>query len=297
MSDQPFLTGMPPLRDLGLVVNPNKPRALAKARTLAAWLEGQGCTPKVPWFLAGRTEPDNPRSLDYLEGSQALVVLGGDGTLLAASRFGAPRALPMLSIRFGGFGFLAEAEPQEAQRAVASLLEGRYGLEERILLSTHLHRDGIVTCCGLALNDVVITRGALSRVVLLRTETQDGLVSVYSADGVIVSTPTGSTAYSLSAGGPLVHPGLAVLLVTPICPHSLNARTVVLPDSSGVRLTLESSDEAMLTIDGQVGLPVQTGDVIQICRSETPARLITFGHESFFDRLQSRLRWGDRFRQ
>lgn len=314
-----------PRQCLGLVVNPLKPRAVSQAHDLVRWLSERGVDVRVPPFLlqpdpmasaeggpvplrlavaAGGGDEggplpgtDHPSALGYLDGCDALVVLGGDGTLLTAARYAAPRRIPMLSVRFGGFGFLAEAEPEETQTAVWRVLQGDYVLDERSMLEALLCRSGSEVARDLALNDVVITRGALSRVVLLRTETEHGLLSVYSADGVIVSTPTGSTAYSLSAGGPLVHPLLGVILVTPICPHSLNARSVLLPNSAEVKLTLESSDEAMLTLDGQVGYPVSAGDVVLVRRAAICARLISFGKESFFDRLQSRLRWGDRFSQ
>lgn len=280
------------MKAIGIVVNPKKPSAVQASQELSQYLEKKGYSVRI----SPRVEANLPIvQEDLLEGSDFLVVLGGDGTLLSASRFAAPRCIPLLPIRFGGFGFLAEAEPEELISAVDQVLQGQYTIDERMMLQAWLIRDGkeLVTCLGL--NDVVVTRGALSRVVEIRTEAREGYIATYSADGVIVSTPTGSTAYSLSAGGPLVHPHVEVLLITPICPHSLNARSVVLNRDEEIKLVLESSDEAMLTIDGQIGFSVETGDEIRVCRAKLYARLISLGRSSFFDRLQSRLKWGHRF--
>ncbi len=287
--------GAPIPRAVGLVVNQRKPRAVEDADRAQAFLRSRGVGVRCPNGEPDEKRPHAPLDEASLNGSDLLVVLGGDGTLLAASRYAAPRGIPMLSIRYGGFGFLAEVEPEELEWALDRALAGRYALDPRMMLSTQLARRGEVIHTSTALNDVTLTRGALSRVVRVRTEAGGGYLSTYSADGVIVSTPTGSTAYSLSAGGPLVHPGVKVLLITPICPHSLNARSLALADHERVTLTLESADEAMLTSDGQVGQPLETGDEVHISRAAMTADLVSLRPSSFYDRLQNRLRWADRF--
>jgi NAD+ kinase len=283
-----------PPRIVGLVVNPRKPKAVADALTARSYLESRGIRVRYP-------HNDDPNQLHapigeaMLEGSELLVVLGGDGTLLAASRYAAPRGLPMLSVRYGGFGFLAEVEPPELEGALSRVAAGDFGLDRRMMLASELCRHGEVIQRSFALNDITVTRGALSRVVRVKTEAGGGYLATYNADGVIVSTPTGSTAYSLSAGGPLVHPSVRVVLITPICPHSLNARSLVLSNEETVTLRLESIDEAMLTADGQVGFPVETGDVVRVFKADLTADLVSLRVSSFYDRLQNRLRWGDRF--
>jgi NAD+ kinase len=285
----------PAPKAVGLVVNPRKPSAVEDAEHVVSFLEGRGIRVRYPRPV-GEAEPLHaPIEEEALEGSELLVVLGGDGTLLAASRFAAPRGVPMLSIRYGGFGFLAEAEPDELEWALDRVTTGAYQLDRRMMLATELCRRGEIVHRALALNDVTVSRGALSRVVRVRTETGGGYVATYNADGVIVSTPTGSTAYALSAGGPLVYPSVRILLITPICPHSLNARSLVLSDKERVVLGLESIDEAMLTADGQVGFPVETGDVVHVFRSPITANLAALRTSTFYERLQKRLRWADRF--
>jgi NAD+ kinase len=268
---------------------------VADARLAQEFLQARGIHVAAPSEGATDRRPHPPLNEESLAGSEMLVVLGGDGTLLAASRYAAPRGLPMLSIRYGGFGFLAEAEPDELEWALDRVLSGSYRLDRRMMLATELVRRGQAVHQATALNDVTVTRGALSRVVRVRTEAGSGYLATYSADGVIVSTPTGSTAYSLSAGGPLVHPGINVMVITPICPHSLNARSLVLSAGERVTMALESIDEAMLTSDGQVGQPLEQGDVVHVSKADITADLVALRPSSFYDRLQNRLHWSNRF--
>ncbi|MGQ9524151.1 MAG: NAD(+)/NADH kinase [Armatimonadota bacterium] len=280
---------------VGIVVNPHRPKAVEAASRLEGLLRRLGVPYRSPCTFDA-VQGFSTADLDaHLSGVDAVIVLGGDGTLLAASRYAAPKGIPLLSVRFGGFGFLAEAEPDELEEAVQRLVRGEYRVQERTMLYAELVRGSSTVASSLALNDIVVTRGPLSRVVLVRTEVRAGYLATYSGDGVIVSSPTGSTAYSLSAGGPLVHPSVPVILITPICPHSLNARSVVLSDEEQVVMAVESSDEAMMTADGQVGVPLEQGDRITVRRADVKAKLIAFGLKTFYDHLQSRLRWGDTF--
>lgn len=281
---------------IGIVVNPHRPPAVSAASQLAEALRREGVPYRGPCaFDAKAPEGVPPETGAVLQDTDVLVILGGDGSVLASARLAAPNGIPLLAARFGGFGFLAEVEPPDLDAAVRRVLAGDYRIDERTMLRATLIRSGAEVGSSLALNDAVVTRGALSRVTRLRTETGSCYLATYSGDGVIVSTPTGSTAYALSAGGPLVPPTVPVFVITPICPHSLNARSVVLSDEQDVVLTVESSDEAMLTADGQVGVHLQQHDVIRVRKADVKARLITFGESSFYDRLQTRLQWGNRF--
>lgn len=280
---------------MGIVVNPHRPKAVEAAGRLQQLLKRLGVPHRPPCTFDAALARATAELDAHLAGVDALIVLGGDGTLLAASRYAAPKGIPLLSVRFGGFGFLAEAEPDELEDAVERLVRGDFSIQERIMLYAELVRGSATTASSLALNDIVVTRGPLSRVVQVRTEVRAGYLATYSGDGVIVSSPTGSTAYSLSAGGPLVDPSVPVILVTPICPHSLNARSVVLSDEEEVVMTVESSDEAMMTADGQVGVPLEQDDRILVRRADVKAKLVTFGLKTFYDHLQTRLRWGDTF--
>ena len=203
----------------------------------------------------------------------------------------------MLPVHLGRFGFLTEVAPKELALALDDLLEGRYRIEERMMLWGEAIHEGQANdqASFLALNDIVIANGPLSRVLHLRMLVDGKYVTTYAADGVIVATPTGSTAYSLSAGGPLVHPSLQTLLVTPICPHTLTARALLIPPDSDVTVVVDRDpqDVVRVTVDGQLGFPLKPGDRIRIRRAEHSARLLTVGGADFYDKLQNKLRWGE----
>lgn len=281
---------------IGIVANARKPAAVSAAQDLSHWLDERGAQYRCPPLVGAEAgHPPPCEDVSSLEGADLLIVFGGDGTLLAASRYAAPLGLPMLSVRFGGFGFLAEVEPPDLRGAMDRILRRDYTLGRRMMLCAQILRDGRSLGDHLALNEVVITRGPLSRVALIRAESAGQEVGTYAGDGVIVATPTGSTAYNLSAGGPIVHPEVRAILVTPICPHSLNARSLVLSDESPITLCLQSDDQAMLTVDGQVGIGIVPGDVIEVARAAHEALLVTLDGSRFTERLQTRLRWGERF--
>ncbi|HEX3000542.1 MAG TPA: NAD(+)/NADH kinase, partial [Armatimonadota bacterium] len=256
----------PPVDLIGIVVNEQKPATVQLGEELHHWLGQRGVTSQIIYLgqesgadFRWRTPEGGapPRSLF----GDALVVLGGDGTLLAASRIAAPARQPMLGVHMGGFGFLAECEPSEIYTCVERLLTGDYRVGERLMLRAVVEAEGRETRSFLALNDAVIAKGTLSRLLHLNAFVGDEFVAAYAADGLIVSTPTGSTGYSLSAGGPLIHPDVDVLMLTPICSHGLNVRTLVLPAASRIQLTVENAEdsEAVVTIDGQIGVPLNPG--------------------------------------
>ena len=284
------------IRSLGIMANSGKPAALEVAAAADAYLRPHGVTVNLQARVAdalgltGRGLPD-----DAVAGSDAVLVLGGDGTILATARMCAPHGTPMLPVHVGRFGFLTAVAPEDLAPALDALLDGSYTGEERMMLWCETHRGGKLQDSGLALNEVVIANGPLSRVLHLRMSIDDKYVTTYAADGIIVATPTGSTAYSLSAGGPLVHPSLQTLLVVPICPHTLTARALLIPPQSQVTVVVEQDphDLVRVTIDGQLGFPLQAGDEIHIRRAPHHARFLSVGGADFYDKLQNKLHWGE----
>ncbi len=283
---------------IGIMANAGKDAALEVARTAERHLRGRGVQVRLQKHVADTLgRPDDGMTDDEVADADAVLVLGGDGTILATSRLCAPKGTPMLPVHLGRFGFLTEVAPQELVLALDDLLDGRAAIDERMMLAgeaIHAGEDGD-QAAFLALNDVVVANGPLSRVLHLRLLVDGQYVTSYAADGVIVATPTGSTAYSLSAGGPLVHPSLQTLLVTPIAPHTLTARALLIPAQAEVTLIVERDpqDVVRVTVDGQLGFPLQPGDQIRVRRAPHMARLLTVGGASFYDKLQSKLRWGE----
>ena len=287
------------MRSVAILINVEKEAAVVLARELAPWFQARGIEVVAERAAAEAIGvPDLARDESGLVKADFALVMGGDGTLLRASHLMAPAGVPMFAIRFGSFGFLADTEPQDAIHALEKVLDGQYRIDERLMLQASVQRDGKdVRDIPAALNDVVIAKGPLARMLKLDTHVSGKYISTYAADGLIVATPTGSTAYSLSAGGPLVAPGLSTIIITPICPHTLNARSLLVCSSESVELGLESGsgDMVTLTMDGQLGIPLQPGDKVSVSQAAYKAKLITFGTASFYDKLQTRLRWGDRF--
>jgi NAD+ kinase len=232
--------------------------------------------------------------------SDFLVAFGGDGTLLAASRLAAPHDTPILGIHVGGpgsFGFLAESNPAHAAEALERIIEGRYRLDERMMVSAAVIRDGQEIGRFSALNDLVIGKSALARMLKMEIHVGDVFIATYAADGIIAATPTGSTAYNLAAGGPLVHPTVRVILLTPICPHTLNVRSLLISEEEQARVVVltDPRDRALLTVDGQVGFELMPGDTVQVGRAACTTRFIVLDGASFYHKLQTRLRLGERF--
>ena len=281
------------IRTVGLVVKRDRPRAVRLAERMLAWLKRRG----IRVLLDAEADlPGAPtRSKDELaREADLIVVLGGDGTLLSIARRTGP-GVPILGVNLGELGFLTEVVEGEAMPMLARVIAGRYELVRRITLSARLERGKKVLGRFRALNDVVITNGALARVIEFSV-TVDGLpFTTYRADGLIVATPTGSTAYSLSAGGPIVEPTVQVLLLSPISPHTLSNRPVVLRPNAVVRITIGRREEdALLTIDGQEGTPLAGGDVIEVRQGRSPVSLVRSPDRTYYDVLRSKLGWGVR---
>lgn len=225
-----------------------------------------------------------------------VLVIGGDGTLLSVARGAAHSRTPILGVNLGRLGFLTEVAREDLFVKLAPVLEGRYELDQRLMLDLKVLRKGRLASHGLCLNDVVISKkSTLARTVDLSVSVDGHYVTSYKADGLIVATPTGSTAYSLSAGGPIVDPQLGLFVLNPICPHTMAHRPLVLPDSVTIDVSLIGPDGGIfLTLDGQIGHPVRAGDRVRIARAKDHAMLVRTGERDYFQRLRTKLKWGER---
>jgi len=222
-----------------------------------------------------------------------IFVLGGDGTFLSAVRWIGDQPIPILGVKFGEVGFLAETSEDGLISVAENVLDGNYTTLQRMRLKVRVVREGKVVAHETVLNDMVINRGALARLAYIDTYIDDQYLTTYVADGLIIATPTGSTAYSLAAGGPIIHPEVPGIVVTPICPFTLTIRPLILPDSAGVKMRLaKKASDIMLTFDGQAGLEIDERDEITVAKSLHPINMITVPGQSYFDVLKTKLRWG-----
>jgi NAD+ kinase len=225
-----------------------------------------------------------------------IVVLGGDGTLIHAQSLLAGRPVPILGVNMGSLGFMTEVPQDELYPMLELALAGNAKVSDRMKLRVHLHRGGTAERIldAEVLNDVVISKSALSRMAELDTRCSGDYVTTYKADGVIIATPTGSTAYSLAANGPIMYPTMRGVIVAPICPHTLTQRPLVVPDDVNIEIVLVNDAEVYLTLDGQHGLALQRGDRVQVKQSHTRVILVRNPHIDFFGILRAKLRWGER---
>lgn len=279
------------MRTIGLLPHEGKTEAIQAAAELVKILERAGLEVRFDADTARRLgRPDLACAAPLGHGLDLLVSLGGDGTLLKAARRVYPEQTPIFGINFGHLGFLAEVEAREMHKAMDRILAGDYRLEERLMVSA-LRQDQAGALVGL--NDAVIAKSGGSSMISLEIILNGVSVTEFRADGLIVATPTGSTAYSLSAGGPIIHPGLPALVVTPVCAHSLHARPLVVGsnDSIAARITA-SHDEVVLVADGQESLALKTGDIVHFRRAEANTRLIRFAGPGFYDVLRDRFKAG-----
>jgi NAD+ kinase len=277
--------------NIGLVVKAD-PEAAEKADELERWLEKKGIratrirSPKPDRGVPGRAQAEAPPELD------CVFVLGGDGTFLTAARWIGDRSIPILGIKFGQVGYLAAVQAENLFGAVEAVLEGALVTETRMRLFVELLRDGQTVVSEAVLNDVVINKGALARLAHIQTEIDGRYLTTYSADGLIIATPTGSTAYSLAAGGPVIHPAVPGIILTPICPFTLTNRPLIIPDRSEITLRLgEKSTDIMLTMDGQEGFEVRAKDVIRVRKHPHSLKMLTFPGQRYYDVLKAKLRW------
>jgi NAD+ kinase len=284
------------IRRVGICVKPEQPQLADLIRALEKWLVERGIE-VFPDLESGRSTEAAGLARGELAGRvELVVVLGGDGTLLAVARALGDRDVPILGVNLGTLGFLAEIARDEIFPTLEAVFAGRFRIEERMRLDVSVERDGRSLGRYLALNDAVITNTALSRLVHLETRANGAEVTTYHADGLIVATPTGSTAYSLSAGGPLVYPTMEALLLTPISAHTLTHRPLVLPVASEVEVRVSDArgGRVHLTVDGQVGRELVEDDLVAVRRASSPTRLLVDPARTRFDALRAKLRWGER---
>jgi NAD+ kinase len=289
-----------PIRRVGVVVKPNLDGGPRVLRDLVGWLTARGIAPVLDEAGAAVEGSGSQRvvSADVLPAeSDLIVVLGGDGTLLSTARriAGAGCDVPVLAVNFGSLGFLTETTLPELYGALERVVAGTAGLETRMMLHMRIARDGAVRHETPVLNDVVVNRGPLSRMTDLSVSVDELFVARFRADGLIIATPTGSTAYNLSAGGPIVHPSVDAIVLTPIAPHTLTNRPVVLPAT--IALTIQpliGSGEIFATADGQSGYPLTAADVVEVGRAERPLRLVRSTERSYFGVLRQKLKWAER---
>ena len=283
-------------RKIGICLKSDQPQLGGMVEKLEKWLGERGHTVLFGNQFAEASQGKGLQLPELAEKVDLIVVLGGDGTLLAVARASGSARVPILGVNLGTLGFLTEISQEELFETLEEMRAGRLVSEERMRLDVTLERDGEIAGRYLALNDAVIARTALSRMVDLETRADGADVTTYHGDGLIVSTPTGSSAYSLSAGGPLVLPGFEAVLLTPICPHTLGQRPLVLPAECDVEIRAQDTrgGDVQLTVDGQVGCEVREGDCVRVRRSEHPLHLLVRPDRNHFEVMRRKLRWGTR---
>jgi NAD+ kinase len=287
---------MPNIKVVGVMSKPGIPHASSILSELVGWWKRRGVETRLDHESARYLGSDDGFAREQVpEGAQLVIVLGGDGTLLAAARAVAGREIPIFPVNLGGLGFLTAITLDQLYPELERALTGDQRVVPRRMLHGEVQRDGKVVASYEALNDIVVSKTQIARMIDLETYVDGQYVSTFKADGLIVATPTGSTAYSLSAGGPIVFPAVAALCITPVCPHMLTNRPVLVPSTSIIEIVCKASHkEAYLTVDGQVGEPLIENDRV-VCRSsENQIHLIRPPNMFFFDVLRQKLKWGER---
>ncbi|MHB8542777.1 MAG: NAD(+)/NADH kinase [Leptospirales bacterium] len=295
-----------PVSSVGIFTKPHRSEEIRSILLeLLPWLRKQG--------IATLLDTDGARTLsdekglekqDIASRSDLILVMGGDGTLLAAARVLGERQIssdntsripPILGINLGNLGFLTEVQTSELFEVLKQILSGHYTTEDRMMLKTRIIRHGQSTGDSHVLNDVVINQGSKARLVEFDIYMDALFVTSLKGDGVIFSTPTGSTAYNLSAGGPIVHPEMEGIIMTPICPHTLSHRPLLLPEQVRLEILIKKGDSVTATFDGQIDVPLIAGDLVEITRSQAKTTLIVSPNRNYFEVLRDKLRWGDRY--
>ncbi|HEV2176643.1 MAG TPA: NAD(+)/NADH kinase [Terriglobia bacterium] len=286
-----------PIRRIGITSKPKKLEVREIVPPLIEWLRERRIEvfiDKETGATLGRTE--NCLARNELAGPvDAIVVLGGDGTLLSTARALNRQPIPLLAVNLGGLGFLTVITREELYPTLDRVLAGCFSTERRVQVQAEMVRAGEVMGRFLALNDAVLNKGAIARVLDFEVAVDGQFVSTYKADGLIVSTPTGSTAYSLAAGGPVVAPAVPAFILTPIAPHTLTNRPIVLPDSVTIEIAVKSQRESVyLTVDGQVGIAARHDDTVRVTKADSYVELIQPSEKSYFEILRQKLKWGER---
>src|ERR1700724_3258315 len=288
-------SGKRSIKTVGLVVKRERPEAIKIARILARFLRAKHKTPIADSETAKKIGAEGVERHHLADRADLIVVLGGDGTLLGVARMVASEGTPILGVNLGGLGFLTEVTTSEAPAALGRVLAGDYEVDQRTMLEAIVDRASEeIPQSFQAFNDVVVGKGPLGRMLERDVIANNTAFCSYRADGLIIATPTGSTAYALSAGGPIVYPTLGAIVLAPICPHTLSDRPVVVQDSSQIELYLsQSSGSVFLTLDGQTGVPMQIGDHVRITRAAERLKLIQPPNKTYFEILRNKLKWGE----
>ena len=287
---------------IGIVAKRNKPEAVAVVRNLVEWLRPKKIQvyieKEIEELLSPTLSEGNWKSVEREEmppDVEMIIVLGGDGTLLSVGRQVWNRNIPILGVNLGGLGFLTEITLDELYSVLEKVLQDDFEINERETLKAGVIRRGKRIAEFIVLNDAVINKGALARIIDLETTVNGEYLSTFRSDGLIISTPTGSTAYNLSAGGPIVYPSLHTIIITPICPHTLTIRPIIIPDDVKIRALLKSRDEEVtLTLDGQQGFTLKFEDVVEVGKAEGRILLIKSPYRHYFELLREKLKWGER---
>jgi NAD+ kinase len=285
------------VQSVGIISRPRREDIAAVAPGLLRWLEQRG----VNTFCDSQTAECAPSSCKVKSReeisalSDLLIVLGGDGTLLAAARLLGERNVPILPVNLGGLGFLTSVTLDDLYPVLELAIKGKARYSERVMLESRVMREGKPFHCARALNDAVLNKAALARIIDLELRVNGEFVCNYKADGLIVATPTGSTAYSLSAGGPIIYPTVSAFVITPICPHTLTNRPLVIPDNAKIEIGFAAGEAPIyLTVDGQVGVELHANDVVALSAAAQKLRLVRPKEKTYFSVLRDKLKWGER---
>jgi NAD+ kinase len=288
------------IKRIGVVVKPHQPDALETLCRLTTWLSERGITiVGVPEIERETIEHRTGCPVEVIDEAELakrvdlILVLGGDGTMIATARMVGDTEVPVIGVNYGGLGYLAEFPLEDLFRALEGVLKGEYTVQQRLMLSIELWRGEELVTRNRVLNDVVVNKSALARIIEIEAYLNQQFLNLFRADGLIVATPTGSTAYNLSAGGPIIFPSMSAVVITPICPFTLSNRPIVVPDDSMIEVRLMTdNEEVALTLDGQVGFPLQAGDRAVIRKSKTSFNLVQPPNRNYFDVLRNKLKWG-----
>jgi len=275
------------IKRVGIVVKKNHEEALKTAHELTEWLEARGID------ATGGPYSEKLGEQFFNQDVDLVIVLGGDGTMISTARLVGDHEPLVLGINYGSLGYLTEFRIEEMFPSLESLLDGNHEIDSRVMLDAEHWRDGNKINSGRVLNDVVINKAALARIIEIEVNLDSQFVNSFRADGLIVATPTGSTAYNLSAGGPIVYPSMRAIVVTPICPFTLTNRPIVIPDGAEIELKLINENEGVvLTLDGQTGYTMKADDRVVIRKSATSFNLVRPANRNYFDVLRNKLKWG-----
>ena len=277
------------IKSVAIVVKPNNSEAQTTAEELSGWLKSRNIKLAGEPICAGKDLDAASVDLD----ADLIVVLGGDGTMIATARMIGDRDVLVLGINYGSLGYLTDFRIEEMFPALESIAAGGYEIDKRVMLEVQHLRGQNKLAAGRVLNDVVINKAALARIIEIEVKLNGLFVNSFRADGLIVATPTGSTAYNLSAGGPIVYPSMNAVVLTPICPFTLTNRPIVVPDRAEIELTLDNENEGVvLSLDGQTGYPMKAGDRVVIRKSDITFNLVQPANRNYFDVLRDKLKWG-----